>query len=56
MGINYVKVTYEKNGKRLQKEFTSRTKSSSELRNEARAWERAHDIKVTCTTAGSRNN
>ena len=53
--VNYVKVNYEKNGKRLKKEFTSKTKSCSELRDEFHDWERSHDVKVKSVTSGGKH-
>ena len=53
--VNYVKVSYEKNGQRGVKEFTSSTKSCNELRNEARAWEKSHDVKVKSISSGGKH-
>ena len=55
-GTNYYKQTYQKkDGTKATKEFTSTTKSASQLGTEAKAWCKQHGYKPTSGSAGTRH-
>lgn len=52
---NYYRQEYQKNdGSRGSKEFTSTTKSSTQLGREAKEWCRQHGYKPTSGSAGTK--
>ena len=54
--INLNKQTYQKkDGTKATKEFTSTTKSASQLGIEAKAWCKQRGYKPTCGSAGTRH-
>ena len=55
-GTNYYKQTYQKkDGTRAAKEFTSTTKSSTQLGREAKEWCGQHGYKPTSGSSGTRH-
>lgn len=56
MTINYYKQTYQKkDGSKATKEFTSTSKSASQLGTEAREWCKQKGYKPTSGAAGNRH-
>lgn len=55
MSTNYFKGTFEKDGKKVTKEFTSSTKSSSQLQKEAKDLMKDKGYKYTSGSLGTRS-